>query len=449
MAVVRRGWISLLVSALGSLILVPAAHAAFGFQGLSAAPTNPSAGANSDFNVHIGFTSATDDVKDLTISLPPGMVGNPTAAPVCTMTQLQGDSCPSASQVGTVTANVTAHLLDPLPLTLPLTVNGSLYNVTPGAGQPARFGIVLRPIGSDPLPLFQKIVQVSDVRLRQSDFGLDTVLSNVPRTAHALGQALSVPTDINSMDISLSGTVGGKGFMRNPTSCGTKTTKFTADSYANPSQKITGQASWVSTNCAALPFSPHLLVGLGAPGATAAGATTPMTATITQGNGEAGLRNAQVLLPTQIGPNISALDHQCPLARFRADATTCPALSKVGTGTASSPFLPAPLNGTVVITTPLPGELFPGLGVDLRGPLSMQVIGSFLITPSLGNAFSDLPDIPISNFKLRFKGGKNGLISTGVNLCKARPPLFHGAFEGWNGATKNVGVKAKISGCPS
>jgi hypothetical protein len=449
MATVRRGWISLLVATLGSLILVPAAHAAFGFQGLSAAPTNTNAGANSNFNVHIGFTQATDDVKDLTISLPPGMVGNPTVTPLCTMTQLQGDSCPSASQVGTVTANATAHLLDPLPLNLPLTVNGSLYNVTAAAGQPARFGIVLRPIGSDPLPVFQKIVQVSEVRLRKSDFGLDTVLANVPRTAQALSGALSVPTDINSMDISLSGVVGGKGFMRNPTSCGTKTTKFTATSYANPNQPVTGQASWVSTNCAALPFSPNLLVGLGGPGATAAGKTIPMTTTITQANGEAGLRNATALLPTQVGPNITVLDHQCPLNRFRTDATTCPPATKVGTATASSPFLPSALNGTVVITTPPPGEFLPGLGVDLRGPLALQVIGSFVLTPALGNAFSDLPDIPISNFKLRFKGGNGGLISTGVNLCKARPPLFRGAFEGWNAANKNVAVRAKINGCPS
>ncbi len=346
-----------------------------------------------------------------------------------------------------MTANVTAHLLDPLPLTLPLTVDGSLYNLTAPAGEPARFGIVLRPVGSDPLPVFQKITQISDVRLRQSDFGLDTVLANIPRTAHALGQALSVPTDINSMDISLRGTVGGKGFMRKPTSCGTKTTRFTADSYANPDQQVTGQASFVSTNCAALPFSPHLSVGLGGPGATGVGKTIPMTTAIAQGNGEAGLQNAQVLLPTAIGPNISVLDTQCPLARFRGDATTCPAASKVGTATASSPLLPSALNGTVVITTPLPGQPLPGLGVDLRGPLSLQVIGSFVFTPALGNAFADLPDIPISTFKLRFHGGKGGLISTGVNLCKARPPLFRADFAGWNGATKSVGTKAQISGC--
>jgi hypothetical protein len=140
-------------------------HAAFGFQGLSASPTNTSAGAHSNFNIHIGFTSPSADVKDLTVGLPPGLVGNPTATPLCTSAQLQSDSCPSASQAGTVSTNVTVHLLGLLPL--PMTVNGSLYNLEPQAGQPARFGIVLRPIAADPIPLLQKIKQASDVRLRQ------------------------------------------------------------------------------------------------------------------------------------------------------------------------------------------------------------------------------------------------------------------------------------------
>src|SRR5207244_3914563 len=108
MGFVRRTWMSLGIAAIACLMLAPAAHAAFGFQGLSAAPANPNAGANSDLNIHIGFTSASDNVKDLTVSLPPGVVGNPTVTPLCTLSQLQSDSCPSASQVGTTTANVTA-----------------------------------------------------------------------------------------------------------------------------------------------------------------------------------------------------------------------------------------------------------------------------------------------------------------------------------------------------
>ena len=94
------------------------------------------------------------------------------------------------------------------------------------------------------------------MQLRRGDFGLNTVLANIPTVAHAAGQALSVPIDITAIDIHLDGTVGGQGFMRNPTSCGTKTTKFTADSYASPTQKVTGQATYTSVNCAALPFSP-------------------------------------------------------------------------------------------------------------------------------------------------------------------------------------------------
>ncbi len=293
MGLVRRAWLSFAATIVVGLAMVPAAHAALGFQGLSAAPASTAAGANSNVNIHIGFTDPTADVKNLTVGLPPGLVGDPTAAPTCTLTQLQGDACPAASQVGTVTANVTAHLLDPLPLTLPLTVNGSLYNVVALTGQPARFGIVLRPVGSDPLPAFEKIIQTSDVQLRKSDFGLNTVLSDIPNVAHAAGGGISVPTDINSLDISLNGTVGGQGFMRNPTSCGTKTTKFTADSYANPGQKMTGQASYTSTNCEALPFSPSLAVSLGGPGATKPGQNLPMTATISQGNGAGGAPQRQ------------------------------------------------------------------------------------------------------------------------------------------------------------
>ncbi|MGH2926078.1 MAG: hypothetical protein ACRDK1_08930 [Solirubrobacterales bacterium] len=447
MKFVRRAWISFATATVACLVIVPAAHAALGFQGLSASPADPTAGAHSDVSIHIGFTGATDNVKDLTVGLPPGLVGDPTATPLCTVTQLQGDSCPAASQVGTVTAQATVHLADPLPLTLPLTVNGSLYNVTAPTGEPARFGIVLRPIGSDPLPAFQKIIQISDVQLRKGDFGLNTVLTDIPKTAQALGGALSVPTDINSLDINLSGVVGGKGFMRNPTSCGTKTTTFTADSYANPTQKVTGQASYTSTNCAALPFSPSLSVSLGGPGATKPGQNLPMTATVQQGDGQAGLRGVRVLLAPNVGANISVLVNKCSLKQFRADSSKCPAASKVGSATAKSPYLPAPLTGPVVIVPAANGGFLPRLGLDLKGPLALQIFGNFVLDPSPGNSFTNLPDIPISQFSLRFHGGTGGLVSSSDNLCTAKPEIFQSAFIGWNDTGAGGNVPATTKGC--
>src|SRR5438046_2182836 len=78
----RRVWTSFAAVAVASLALVPAAHAAFDLQELSAAPASTNAGAHSDVNIHIGLTSPGNNVKDLTVGLPPGLVGNPTATPL-------------------------------------------------------------------------------------------------------------------------------------------------------------------------------------------------------------------------------------------------------------------------------------------------------------------------------------------------------------------------------
>jgi hypothetical protein len=440
---VRRRWLCLAV-AIASLALAPAAHAALGFQSLAAAPANPAAGAHSNVGIHIGFTDPGADVKDLTVGLPPGLVGDPTATPLCTLDQLHSDSCPSASQVGTVTTGVTAHVLGLLPV--PLTVNGSLYNVVPGAGEPARFGIVLRPTGSDPLPLLQKIIQVSDVQLRKSDFGLNTVLTNIPREAHAAGQALTIPIDITSIDIQLNGIVGGKGFMRNPTSCGTKTTRFTADSYANPNQKVTGQATFTSTNCASLPFSPTFTADVGSRGHTQPVASPPVTTTILQDDGEAGLQNAQVLLPMILNVDISPLSNPCSVAQFSSNASGCPVQSIVGSASATSPFLSGPEAGAVVIVAGARPADLPRLGVDLHGPLSLQLFGSFVFAQAgVGQVFKGLPDIPISRFTLRFKAG--GLLINGGDLCKPPAPAFPVSFTGWNGAAQGRKVSATVHGC--
>jgi hypothetical protein len=445
-SVVRRAWTSFAVAALACLVLAPAANAAFGFQGLSAAPANTSAGANSDVNIHIGFTSPADDVKDLTVGLPPGLVGDPTVTPLCTLAQLQADGCPAGSQVGTVTTSATAHLLNPLPLNLPLTVDGSLYNVEPAAGQPARFGIVLRPIGSQPLPLLEKIIQVSDVQLRKSDFGLNTVLTNIPNMAHAAGRALSVPIDITAIDINLNGTVGGQGFMRNPTSCGAKTTKFTADSYANPAQKVIGQATYTSVNCASLPFSPVFKAWVGAAGFTQANKAPPVRTLITQGDGEAGLKDAQVLLPTSLNPDVAPLVNPCPVAKFRSNASACPATAMVGSAIAVSPLLSAAETGPVVVVAGARPADLPRLGVDLHGPLSLQLFGNFVFTEAgLGQAFNGLPDIPLSNFILQFK--RNGLLVNSRNICQPPPLVFQNSFGGWNGATQSSNVAATVQGC--
>ena len=78
----------------------------------------------------------------------------------------------------------------------------------------------------------------------------------------------------------------------------------------------------------------------------------------------------------------------------------------------------------VIVAGARPADL-PRLGVDLHGPLALQLFGSFVfLQAGLGQQFYGLPDIPISNFTLRFKSGS--LLINGGNLCSPPKPVFSG-----------------------
>jgi hypothetical protein len=413
-------------------LLAPPSASALSFTDVSASPENPNAGANSNFNIHMEFGNPEDQVKDLTIHLPPGLVGNPLVTPLCTVEQLESDSCPPESQVGALSVNLTIESL------LTDTVSGALYNLTPQPGEPARFGIVLQ---SPAEPLVPDTILQSAARLRKSDFGLDSVLTDIPNNT---GPPLNADIEINSQDITLFGTAGNppQGFIRNPTSCGTKTTAFDATSYADPATVVGASTTYDSVNCQALPFSPDFRAFIGAPGQTGPASRPPLTTVIGQTIEQAGIQRAEVLLPPGVGPDNAALANQCPVADFEASA--CPEHTLVGTARAESPLQSTPLTGTVSIAQPLAPGL-PNLGLDLTGALPLQLRGNFVLSPAPGNAFEGLPDIPISRFELTFQQGR--LVTVSRDLCTGALPMFSTSFVGHNGAQRSDQVPATVEGC--
>jgi hypothetical protein len=430
----------MIAALLGAAVWAPAANA-LELTGLSAAPANNDAGAHSNFSIHVGFSEADDQVKDLTVHLPPGLIGDPTN-PVagdpprpCTPAQLNQDNCANATRVGAVTATVDVHLLDPI-LIVPLRINGSIYNLVPQPGEPARFGIVLRPPLSDPLPVLPKIIQQSAVELRQSDLGLDTVLTDIPH------QAAGLETDIKTLDLTLFGMAAGKSFMRNPTSCATHTTGFDATSYANPTEIVSGEATFTTDACAALPFTPELSARIGSPGRTGPAAHPPLTTIVAQPEDEAGVRSVQVVLPQDVGADAVVLDNVCPEARF--ESHTCPPETIVGSAEATTPLLNEPLTGAVALVEPT-GVGLPRLGLDLQGALPTQLFGQFVFTPLPGNVFEGLPDIPLTRFELAFD--PDNLVLSLRDLCVPPLPMFDVEFQGYNGATVTDTVPATVDGC--
>lgn len=429
------------IAAIALLVAVPASAQAITLSGLVAQPASSQAGAHSDFHLHMDFGNG--QVKDLTVGLPPGQIGDPNATPQCTEAQLNSatagnDGCSANTQVGTVVANATITVAV-LPVTL--NVSGKLYNVTPHPGEPARFGIVLQPGnlgGAVTLPLPPIILQ-SAVQLRP-DFGLNTIINDIPNSTQGL------PTTINSQDITLFGIapVTGKPFMRNPTSCDQHTTTFTAIPYSGPTDS--GSASFTPTNCGALDFSPAFTAIVGGPGGTAQGGQTTAITSIDQDNDEAGLINAHVFVPPDLAPNTltDLLSHRCPPADFQAG--TCLGNTVVGNAIATSPLLSQGLAGQVLLVDN--GGLLPNIGLDLRGQLHLLLQGSLNVDKSVtfGDLPPGLPDIPISHFQLAFTNPP-GLLIANRDLCVGPPPVFHADFTGYNGATTSVDSPASVQGC--
>jgi hypothetical protein len=418
------------------LAVVPASAQAMTLSGLVAQPASTQAGAHSNFHLHMDFNNG--QVKDLTVGLPPGQVGDPNATPQCTEAQLNSasagnDGCPANTQVGAVVANATITVAA-VPVTL--DVSGKLYNLTPHAGEPARFGIVLQPgnVGGLPLPLPPVILQ-SAVQLRP-DFGLNTIINDIPNSTQGL------PTTINSQDITLFGTAPGTGkpFMRNPTSCDQHTTTFTAVPYSGST--ASGSASFTPSNCGGLDFSPSFSAIVG--GASQGSQTTAITS-IDQDSDEAGLINAHVFVPADLAPNTltDLLSHRCPEADFQAG--TCLGNTVVGNAIATSPLLSEALAGQVLLVES--GGLLPNIGLDLRGQLHLLLQGSLNADKSVtfGDVPPGLPDIPISHFQLAFTNPP-GLLIANRDLCAGPPPVFHADFTGYNGATTSVDSPATVQG---
>jgi hypothetical protein len=423
-----RRLIGVLIAA-AALLALPASAEALSLSNLTAAPASNQAGAHSNFHIHMDFSGG--QVKDLTVGLPPGLVGDPNATPLCTVAQLNADSCPANTKVGSVTANATVTVVL-LPVTL--DVSGDLYNLTPQPGEPARFGIVLRPLNlGGALPnLLPPVILQSGVQLRP-DYGLDTVINNIPNSTSGL------PTTINSQDITLFGTAPGTGrpFTRNPTSCTSKTTTFSATPYSGTVG--TGQASFTPTNCGALDFSPSFSARVGGIGQTAGGVPTTASTSIDQNVDEAGLLNAVVKVPNDFNANVGVFGGACSQASFQAGS--CPPSSKVGLATASSPLLSQPLIGPVELVAS--GGL-PNLGLDLQGQLHLLLQGTLDISKTV--AFNGLPDIPIAHFQLTFTNPP-GLLGNARDLCVGAPPVFHADFQGYNGAISSVDSAATVDDC--
>jgi hypothetical protein len=401
----RRAAIWGLAALVAAVASPTSAHAALGVASFSAAPADPTAAAHTDFGLALRFSDPGDDLRGLTIDLPAGLIGNPSAAPRCTSAQLQADACPAATRVGATSVEAGAAIL-PVPITAP----GDVYNVVPQNGDPGRLGIVVRPLGG----LSGKIVLESPVTVRDSsDYGLRSTLTDMPRT---LG---GIPIDVRAISLTLSGTAAAGGaFMTNPTRCTPATSVVTATSYGGATARAS--AAFTPTGCASVPFSPSLSTAVADPRPDAASAVSvAVTLPGDQGGrAQSHLRDTTVVLPRGFGLNPSVADGLtlCTDAQFMAGndlPVQCPAASSIGSVLFETGVLP-PLRGEVFFGT-APGDPYRLLIVAQTGSLRVKLQASVRLDPATGQittVFRDLPQFPLRRFELTFRGGERSVLAT-------------------------------------
>ena len=296
-------------------------------------------------------------------------------------------------------------------LSVPVPADGTVYNLEPNAGEPARLGIIVRPLGG----VLGDIKLQSPVSVRDDgDFGLTSTLDNLPTTFNGLS------TQITGMDLTLNGqTSSGQDFVTLPTSCNPARTTVSVTPYSGGAD--TASASFTPTGCGSVPFAPTLNV---VPETTRVDAPAAYSIQLGVPGDEDPVRqsyvsNVRVVLPlgTGLNPGTAQGLEVCTDAQFAKgsrSAPSCPAASQVGTTSFTSPLV-GTLSGAVYEGAPTPGQML-RLFVDVPGPgLRIKLVGNVTPDPATGqvtSTFDNLPPLPFTAFALNFRGGDKAILTT-------------------------------------
>lgn len=412
--------------------------------GYTAKSNNPKAGKYSPFKVHIGRTDGQQELKLVDVTLPKGLTGNLSQVPYCPEAALTAatastgaaekanPSCSSKSQIGTTstTAGTGSH---------PVTLAGSAYLAGPYKGAPISMAVIT-PALSGPFDLGTVVVRVA--------------LNVNPKTAqvNAVSDAIpdvfgGVKLDLRAIDVN----VNRKKFMLNPTNCSKQATAgFLRGGGGDP----TDPAAWSSyavsapyqaTKCKKLGFKPKLYTRLFAKGNTTRAKHPKLRAILTARKGDANVLRSALALPHALFLDQGNIGTVCTKPQLAS--RTCPKKAIYGHAEAKSPLLKKKLKGPVYLVSSK--HELPDLVADLRGQVRIQLYG--VISSKNGGiktVFNRVPDVPVTKFILRMKGGKKkGLLQNSQNICKG-PLSSVMNMKGQNGKkVKNNKLPLKVSGC--
>ena len=372
----------------------------------------------------ISRPDGSQDFSRVTTQLPPGLAGSRKGVPTCPDANADAGTCPAASRVGSVSTLVGSG-------DAPVALAGTVFLTGPTDGGPAGLAIAL-PAQVGPVNLGTAVVRAG-IALRP-DGGLDVRTRPLPRF---LG---GVPVSIRALTL----TLDRPGFVLNASSCALQQVSATVEGVDGGT--ATATAPDQATDCAGLPFAPHLSATVGARGKTRRGAAAPLHVVVTVPGGQAATAQAEVALPPSLGLSLTGLGHACPGAAYAAG--TCPATARIGSAIATTPLLPGELTSPVMFVTPQPGAL-PGLALDFTGPVTLPLFGQVALPAAdrrIKNTFDGIPDVPLGRFDLRFTSASP--LQLRSDACHGKRQRVLATLTGHNGAVAHLSAPLKVAGCP-
>ncbi len=385
------------------------------------------AGANPTAEFNITRPEDDQDLRDVTVALPPGFMGSAAAVPLCAVATAQAGNCAAASKIGTVLVYV-GYGPDLL------TVNGEVF-MTEGqvngdiAGLAIRLPAVAGPYDLGVVNVLGRVILRSD-----TDFGLTTEFKDIPKAFKG------VPVPVRDMSLVINGTVGGKKVLYNSSACSAMAFDGTMTSY--DANNAADGSAYTATGCPSRAFQPTMHV-------QATGGTTKVSPTwdlnLKLPDGHSTLKNMTAVLPPVMtfNPTIP-IQNQCHQAQI--DAQACPATSKYGTVTVSTPLLPYVVNGDIFIGDPAPGVQLIRIIIKIGSPINMQLVGiNDLVGGSITSTFTNVPDLIWTEMNMHFPGGGQGLIrANSKGACAGSAPGTAASHSG-----QNAGVTTTLAGTPA
>ncbi|HET7589469.1 MAG TPA: hypothetical protein VFK14_04710 [Solirubrobacterales bacterium] len=384
--------------------------------GFGAAPSSPKAGAYSPFSIHISRPDGQQELKGADVVLPPGMTGKLAGIPYCPESALAAaggkagneergnPSCPAASQVGSAAIEVGSG---PAPFKID---DGKVFLSGPYRGAPLSLAVVT-PATAGPFDLGTVVVRVA-LFVDPETAQIHAVSDPIP---HVFGGAL---LDIRSVDM----TMGRPEFTLNPTSCDPlATTGALLGGGGDPDNPAAFSAAALSvpfqtTECGALKFRPKLFTRLfGGRKKMLRSQHPALRAVLVARGGDANISRAALTLPHSQFLDQSHIGTICTRVQLAAQA--CPKRSVYGYARARTPLLDGPLKGPVYLVSS--NHELPDMLVDLQGQVDVRLRGVISSSKArLKTVFNAVPDVPVSKFVLKMKGGKKGLLVNSRDLCR-------------------------------